>query len=225
MSGQERDSKTYPTNKYSWEQLGTIILNQHDLSFLKRSESQEHEYLGYVQQLRMEWNSTRDFILHVKFKFERALIPLNHMTENKIDRSCNNAIERGKGTRKRVQIPTLPDIPFPTNGFVWTTVAETDQRQNEKLSRVLCRNDFPYYFQDDIEHWIVWKYSHEDSQGAISMLDIEWAIQQLKSNEYQSGGKVLDTLYWVNPPHLKSIPSIDHAHILCLRGKPKETCT
>ena len=220
---QEREPKMYPTNKYSWEELSNIILNQRDLSLLKRSKSQEHEYFGYSQQLRMQWNSTRDFILHVKFKLERVLIPLKDTIDSKRERSYNDLIANIRGTSTPIQIPTLPDIPLPATGFVWTTVPDTDHGKSEKVSRVLCRNDFPYYFQNEIEHWIVWKYSQQETQDTISMLDIEWGIQQLRADECQSVGKVLDTLHWVNPPHLKSIQSVDHAHILCLRGKPEET--
>ena len=32
-------------------------------------------------------------------------------------------------------------------------------------------------------------------------------------------GEILDTIAWINPKHLQSIPDIDHAHIMCLREK------
>jgi folylpolyglutamate synthase len=30
---------------------------------------------------------------------------------------------------------------------------------------------------------------------------------------------VTDFLYWINPPHLKTVPELDHLHILCLRRR------
>ena len=34
----------------------------------------------------------------------------------------------------------------------------------------------------------------------------------------QNPASILDTLYWVNPPALQSMPEINHAHMLVLRS-------
>ena len=76
----------------------------------------------------------------------------------------------------------------------------------------LVKNDFPYYFQDNIEHWVFWKLGEE-----CSLSDIEHAQQTLQ----EQLGDVIDTLHWINPPRLKSLPEVDHAHILVLRKSSK----
>ena len=74
-----------------------------------------------------------------------------------------------------------------------------------KVETKLVENDFPYYMSDGILHFVLWK-----TNEPIHPLDIDKAKAEL--------GRVmpvLDTLHWVNPPHLQSLPEIDHVHILC----------
>ncbi len=76
----------------------------------------------------------------------------------------------------------------------------------------LVPNDFPYYIAEHIEHWVLWKLG-----GDVTEADIEQAKQDLKLIEDSKRG-VKASLHWINPPHLRSLPEIDHAHILCLRN-------
>lgn len=76
--------------------------------------------------------------------------------------------------------------------------------------KVLVQNDFPYYNGPGIEHYVLWKLCED-----ITDADIEEAKQQLR----QDLGDVVDILWWKNPPHLKSLPDLDHIHILVLRDK------
>ncbi len=69
---------------------------------------------------------------------------------------------------------------------------------------VLVPNDFPYYVEDGINHYIYWKLKHP-----ITDHEIENVQEQLR---LQFGA--LDVLYWVNPPALQSLPEIDHVHFL-----------
>ena len=67
----------------------------------------------------------------------------------------------------------------------------------------LCRNDFPYYVEDNVQHWCLWKLYEN-----VNVDDIATAkralYEELDAEEF---------IHFVNPPHLKSIPQIDHAHI------------
>lgn len=71
----------------------------------------------------------------------------------------------------------------------------------------LVKNDFPYYMEDDIEHWVLWKLGGD----SISDLDFENAKEDLCRNHNMHGK---DIIHWVNPIDLKSIPNIEHAHFL-----------
>lgn len=76
--------------------------------------------------------------------------------------------------------------------------------QGVKSTVLLLPNDFPYHFEPNISHFILWKLN-----GAINIEEINAAIEDLKTNL-----PVLESTYYTNPSHLKSIPEIDHAHIV-----------
>ena len=78
-------------------------------------------------------------------------------------------------------------------------------RDFPKLS--LLPNEFPYYVQEPIQHWVLWKLGDLCGDG-----DVEWAKNELKERL----GTIHSFIHWINPPHLKSIPDVDHVHILCL---------
>lgn len=72
--------------------------------------------------------------------------------------------------------------------------------------KVLTPNDFPYNMESNVEHYILWK-----TKEALTPTDIDEAKRELSTRL-----PVVKTLHWINPPHLKSLPEIDHVHILCL---------
>ena len=77
-----------------------------------------------------------------------------------------------------------------------------------EVKKSLKPNDFPYYFAEGIEHWCLWKLCED-----VTDAEIEEAKEDLQNMH----GDVVAYLAWRNPPHLKSLPDIDHIHILCLR--------
>ena len=76
---------------------------------------------------------------------------------------------------------------------------------------IISENDFPYNFEAGILHFIIWK----NGTALLSTDEIEESLRQiLKMNP-----AAIDSAVYVNPPHLKSIPDIDHAHVLILLGR------
>jgi len=80
-----------------------------------------------------------------------------------------------------------------------------------EVKKSVVRNDFPYYMADGVEHWVLWKLGAD-----CTLTDIDEAKQEIGERL----GDVIDFIHWVNPPHLKSLPDIDHVHILCRRETP-----
>ncbi len=74
-------------------------------------------------------------------------------------------------------------------------------------SLMLVLNDHPYFFEDDMEHFVLWKLAAD----AVSEEEIETAVSHLESNGHKS---LLRWTFFQNPPSLMSIPEISHAHIL-----------
>jgi hypothetical protein len=64
-------------------------------------------------------------------------------------------------------------------------------------------NDFPYYMEDGIEHHVLWV------EGQLVTLDL--VEHELNNHRDQS---MYDVIYFINPPHLQSIPSVGHAHVI-----------
>jgi hypothetical protein len=92
-------------------------------------------------------------------------------------------------------------------------VAETTiDRIHEPILRVLP-NDFPYHCAPGIEHWVLWKLGKESS---ITKEEIEFA-QNIVQSEYSDIDE--NMIYWENPQGLKSLPEIDHVHILFRQSK------
>jgi hypothetical protein len=75
----------------------------------------------------------------------------------------------------------------------------------------LIPNDFPYFHEDGIEHYIYWK-----TKDPVTDQEIDQVKKELRQTY-----KAVDILFWVNPPVLKSIPEIDHVHFLFRREVQK----
>ena len=73
-----------------------------------------------------------------------------------------------------------------------------------EMRQVLVLNDFPYFTEHGIVHHILWK-----TKESILPQDIDRAKEKIRSQM-----NVEDALYWINPPHLQSLPDIEHVHIL-----------
>ena len=83
-----------------------------------------------------------------------------------------------------------------------------DARYNGKL--FLIENDFPYNFESDMKHFCLWKIGSEINVGGDSC-EIRGEMEKVG----YPFSHLNDTwCYYINPPNLKSIHDIDHAHII-----------
>eukprot|EP00730_Choanoeca_flexa_P013786 TRINITY_DN5709_c0_g2_i1.p1 TRINITY_DN5709_c0_g2~~TRINITY_DN5709_c0_g2_i1.p1 ORF type:complete len:442 (+),score=70.40 TRINITY_DN5709_c0_g2_i1:63-1388(+) len=64
-------------------------------------------------------------------------------------------------------------------------------------------NDFPYYYEGGVEHHVLWVQGHK--------LTLDLVEQQLSRYRDLS---LYDLVYFINPPHLQTIPTVGHAHVL-----------
>lgn len=187
----------YRSTPFSWEELHHIIVQEQNLAKLSRSVAQEQDYQRALGQLRQEWKSTKDYILHTKFNLPKRL-------------------------DKESQLYSVDEEETPPG-------AATNQGGQHETLRRIVPNDFPYFCEPGIAHWVLWKYG---TNSEIATEDIDWAIKELSSlippssadDGSSSSSNILDqsnVIYWENPPNLKSLPEISHVHIL-LRDIPKQ---
>lgn len=224
------DPAEFATTKYQWEDLRDIIDNKRFPIY--RHVDDETSYRLYSQKLKQEWKSVYDFVLFTKFHFHKRLIRKDvDVEEEKGDRGDNLSNDDTKiCDEKKVnetsiqsveeydydfivkEFPTLPQIPLPPKGYMWESYCPNNDAKDgrKEQQRILAKNDFPYYMEDGIVHWCLWKLGGND----VNDKDIQWAKDELGSR-----GDVLEMMHWINPVHLKSLPDIDHAHIICLMKK------
>ena len=181
----------YRTTPLTWSELVQIITVERNLAKLSRNEKQQLEYERFRQSIREEWLSIYDYILHTKFHF--AKVPA-YEKEQEQEQEQEQECHDNQGKKQKFQAsPRLDEI---------TTV-----------SKVLTLNDYPYYLDSNIRHYILWK-----TVQPITPLEIEETKALLQQHEHQS--PVTDILYWINPPSLQSLPGIDHVHFLCQLQQP-----
>ncbi|PVU96838.1 hypothetical protein BB561_000944 [Smittium simulii] len=77
---------------------------------------------------------------------------------------------------------------------------------------ILMLNDYPYALEESISHYILWSTSPLPSgntppQSVIDYLDSPEFCSNIYSN------RPFEFLWLVNPPHLRSVPSIYHGHL------------
>eukprot|EP00557_Chaetoceros_sp_GSL56_P014457 CAMPEP_0176484340 /NCGR_PEP_ID=MMETSP0200_2-20121128/4400_1 /TAXON_ID=947934 /ORGANISM="Chaetoceros sp., Strain GSL56" /LENGTH=293 /DNA_ID=CAMNT_0017880803 /DNA_START=184 /DNA_END=1065 /DNA_ORIENTATION=- len=169
------------TKPFTWEELKWIV--QHgDPTMHSRSMEVQGKYLLHSREIKKMWRSMNDYILYSKFGFEKVL--------EYHDDDDGHDDDHGSTGGKYVSKPCLKDL-----------------QKEKRLEKRLLRNEYPYYVDEGIEHWCLWKLG-----GKIEACDIDLAVEQMKNDNYEK------VLAWVNPPHLQSIPDIDHAHLLCLKS-------
>jgi len=233
-----KQGRNIASRPFTWDELVDIVLHKKDLSLFSRSLEEQVRYTRYVAALKTRWKSVNDHILHSKFKFEKRLV-LSSMQEQIItngqagdgDGVGNGDLHRSLGRNDNELSAYYENCDregenkTPPTGYIWEvypTLAEV-----KSPLKVLLPNDFPYYIEDGIEHWCLWKL-----KGRVTNDDIQMAKDDLKQMMVEANSSAqfttnmsslenvdafVDMLHWINPPHLKSIPDIDHAHILCLR--------
>jgi hypothetical protein len=75
----------------------------------------------------------------------------------------------------------------------------------DPLEIALKQNEFPYSVTPGIEHWLIW--------SRYALTDEEWIQKYL---EERLPGR--DYLFFINPPELRSVPSIHHVQVFT-KGK------
>ncbi|KAL3805113.1 hypothetical protein HJC23_003341 [Cyclotella cryptica] len=186
----------------SWKELQSIILSS-DLVKLARSPEQQRIYRKGRADIHDNWESIYDYLLCVKFGFEESIAEVSG---------------------KKRSRPTFEELQSQ-----WRSGPPSNTQTAMKSRRmVLCLNDYPYYLESGIEHWILWKLGGhvEDEEIERAKLRIvcqcagvvcdDDGIEMQFLDSFSSGtaprgechlnALVHDDsifLHWVNPPHLK----------------------
>ena len=180
----------YRDEPLTWSELIEIIHHK-DLARLTRSSQDQRTYQIFNYHLKQQYVSSTDYLLISKFGFDAVpvVVPGEVSGGDSGDGQENQVGGDSTADRCRRRWRAQPSL------------AETTETQS-----ILIENDFPYHFDDDIKHYILWKLKG----GGISEREIQESKQQL-----QTRFNTMSTLHWTNPPSLQSIPDLDHVHVLC----------
>ena len=197
---------------FSWSEVQQICdAKTGDLSLLCRSVPEQYKYTVYRQELESKWQSLTDHILCSKFQLE-------------------SRIDTATGLRHaHPSLRQLLQPPSPSQDR--NDSHQADQHWANKPRLAVLSNDFPYFVEEGIAHWVLWKLQPMDddnkdpngsgvvsSGSSITEDDIAHAKDVIRETSLAANDPLFyncEFLHWINPPELKSIPEIDHVHILC----------
>lgn len=158
---------------------------------------------GY-REAPLQWNEIQHIVL-VEQNLDRLTRSESQQREYEMSKQ---QIQREWASIYDYVLCTKFELPFDLqhDGLKRATQHHKDDNQSPRTT--LVRNDFPYCFEESVQHWILWKLG-----DSCTDLDIATAKNDLK---VQSQLPIRDMLHWINPPRLQSLPGIDHVHILVL---------
>ena len=178
----------------SFDEAKRHVLNDH-LSQLGRSKEQLRTYRAFRNKLAKKWKSTADYVLHTKFE-----IPVK-----KVDASDEGDAAGGSSENPEPNQLEDGEEQSSTSAQQPSQVLCVDRLQfPEGAVKRLVENDFSYNFEPDVRHFLLWKLNE-----GITKADVQLAVNELRETH-----GLEDYVTWVNPEALKSVPEIDHAHIV-----------
>jgi hypothetical protein len=177
---------------YWWNRIWT---NYVGVSTNKRSVDQQMEYEVFKRQLTQTWKSVLDYVLCTKLDVPRCVHAETGLAYAQSSSPVSSSLTETDTTT------TSSPLPSPKT--------------------IVLRNDFPYYTAENIHHYVLWKLhgicSDDDIAQAKEDVKQELELGDVENGDGDNGqaAVVVDCLHWIHPPHLKSLPDIDHVHILC----------
>ena len=212
-----------PTNKNTH----FIPSNHPKLEMFRRSSAIQSTYLQHQKGLKRQWKSAYDYLCINKFGEDFGFKP----APVKEDINSDYIIEH-----------KIREAQYESNPSLKEASVYTIKNKLRYLS--LVPNDFPYDVDNEIKHYCLWKIGGTSVSEGILQDEMKWAITELtkctedsfigsclivnndsvehyatKHSEISNHNHgIVDYFYWVNPPHLQSMPEIQHAHILVLRS-------
>jgi len=180
----------------TWTMLQSII-TQERIPELGRSREILAKYAEHMSKVKQEYLSTKDYVLirFLGFPFEE------------VDASETEPASKNEQPRTNNDTPNIPsNAQLPSSKTTRKKRAVTDQPPQESVR--LFPNDFPYYFENGIDHLILW------SQKVLSSDQIDSLLKPLLKKRY--GDEKIEVLTFKNPVAMMSIREVPHIHV-CVR--------
>ena len=110
-------------------------------------------------------------------------------------------------------LATKIGVPFKLGEDNKKMVVREDMNSNPEFNGklFLLENDFPYNLEPGLRHYCLWKIGEVPIVAGGDSCEIRSTMAESGYPPHLCGTKYV---FYVNPPHLKSISDIDHAHII-----------
>ena len=161
----------YLTKPLSWEDLIQIVQVDYELGKLSRSKQQQYDYELALVNMKQEWNSTYDFILHTKFNFTKKKIqrpnPKDATTNRSTTSSSSSTSTTNDSEKEEEGIGSQSASSSSSSSYVW--IVDPPLSEIKQIKKVLVKNDFPYYMEDGIQHYVLWKTCQNITEDEIQV--------------------------------------------------------
>ncbi|KAJ1809715.1 hypothetical protein LPJ56_004492 [Coemansia sp. RSA 2599] len=86
--------------------------------------------------------------------------------------------------------------------------------QQTDSQHLVIPNDYPYALPDNVLHYIVWS-KEKLTEGNVPDPVIQCIFEERLDKDIGPGR--YEWIWFVNPPHLQSIPEVNHGHLIVLK--------
>jgi hypothetical protein len=188
----------------SWEDLLLLVPDRVEL--LGRSRPAQDAYLEAMAKIKGEYVSVSDFIRHTRWPRQVDIHEEEWGAEDQVGRGA--AALDGEPPKQRKYCVFRPEAP-----------ADEEKAKGEEEDVVLLRNEYPYWTQDDVSHWVAWSRRPMPSAMTVRLKQtLETAMSEGVIHDNIECGERWrandsNVIYHINPVALQSIADIHHAHI------------
>lgn len=170
-------------HQFSWSELSELIASK-NLAPMGRSEQVQFAYQKAIKKRTKTYGSPGEYIRQRVLHWP----PAESCDNNDGSRPPSSASTFSDGNESSTSCSSVSSPPSSPTGPL------------NPLQIVLKKNEFPYSVKKGIEHWLIW------SRNPLT--DEVWIRRYL---EERLPGR--DYLFFVNPPELRSVPSIFHVQV------------
>jgi len=218
--------------RLTWEQL-VLTIAEKKFAALGRDATTLAAYRKWLQVLNDEFVSVEDYVFQRVFgfpvedvavklsspsgeiflvKLKRAVLDVTKLSGNGVS---SNAVRTPHSANEQQSSSIKDSNKLECNETSLASAYTREQLQKllsqarDKLPQMwrLMENDFPYYFDSEIRHSLLW------SIQELTASEIQKIMEDQLSREYE-------WIWFCNPPNLKSVKNIVHVHVMW-RLKPQ----
>ncbi|KAF9585014.1 hypothetical protein BGW38_004267 [Lunasporangiospora selenospora] len=179
-------------HQFTWSELQTMVASK-DLTPMGRSEAVQEAYQRAIKRRTIKYGSPDEYIRQRILHWPASSTPSSPSTRDSCSTPASANVSESEscfsdGNESSGSLSPYRSPPLSPTGPV------------DPLEVALKKNEFPYSVKPGIEHWLIW--------SRHPLTDEVWIRRYL---EERLPGR--DFMFFINPPELRSVPSIFHVQV------------